>query len=176
MKRAITCLCVFFFVSSPLYSQQPPNAERIVPQPNAPIQIAEYSAMYQAASRSTYSSNPSQVAHSVGYRNVSGRTVTAIRFGFVEFNMFNEYMDKFMGYDRDTVKSDKTDKVSKSEFANSGYKSFAFDTGVVYVDRVRFDNGEIWACDLEAVLAELQKIEKDFDASILKPKDEPDKK
>ena len=49
---------------------------------------------------------------------------------------------------------------------------FSFLTGVAYVSKVRFDNGEIWSTDLESIAEELRKIEAEFDVSKLKEKKE----
>ena len=60
----------------------------------------------------------------------------------------------------------------KGEWVASRYAGFSFHTGVAYVSKVRFDDDEIWVADLTDVLAEMKKIEKDFDASRLKKKDD----
>jgi hypothetical protein len=52
------------------------------------------------------------------------------------------------------------------------YADFSFLTGVAYISRVRFDDGQIWVADLNAVEGELRKIDKDFDAARLKEKRE----
>lgn len=44
---------------------------------------------------------------------------------------------------------------------------FQFLTGVVYVAKIRFEEGEIWSVDLEEIAKELREIEKGFDVSKL---------
>ena len=53
------------------------------------------------------------------------------------------------------------------------YADFSFLTGIAYINKVRFDNGEIWSADLDAVADEMRKIEEDFDVERLEEK--PDK-
>jgi hypothetical protein len=61
----------------------------------------------------------------------------------------------------------------KGEWVASRYADFSFHTGVGYVSKVRFADGEIWSADT-AILLEMRKIQKDFDVSKLKKK--PDEK
>jgi hypothetical protein len=58
----------------------------------------------------------------------------------------------------------------REKWVATSYADFSFHTGVAYVSKVRFDDGEIWSADLTSVVLELRKIEKDFDASRLKKK------
>ena len=59
----------------------------------------------------------------------------------------------------------------KGKWVATSSADFSFHTGVAYVSKVRFDDGEIWSADLNSVVLELRKIEKDFDASRLKKKE-----
>jgi hypothetical protein len=59
----------------------------------------------------------------------------------------------------------------KGKWVATSYADFSFHTGVAYVSKVRFDDEEIWSADLNSVVLELRKIEKDFDASRLKKKE-----
>ena len=60
---------------------------------------------------------------------------------------------------------------NKGEWVASAYSDFSFHTGVAYVSKVRFEDGEIWSADLSAIVVELKKIEKDFDVNRLRKKD-----
>ena len=42
-----------------------------------------------------------------------------------------------------------------------------FLIGVVYIDRVRFQNGDVWAADLELAGDRLRQIEQNFDVTVL---------
>ena len=56
---------------------------------------------------------------------------------------------------------------SKGTWVATALSDFAFHTGVAYVSKVRFANGEIWKADIDQIASELSKIEEDFDASVL---------
>ncbi len=60
----------------------------------------------------------------------------------------------------------------KGGWVARAYADFSFHTGVAYVSKVRFEDGEIWTADLDAIAQEMRKIEKDFDVKQLRKKDE----
>ena len=45
----------------------------------------------------------------------------------------------------------------------------AFHTGMAYVAKVRFEDGEIWKSDLEGLVEQIHRIDKDFTQDSLKP-------
>ncbi len=50
----------------------------------------------------------------------------------------------------------------------SAPEAHAYLIGVLYVSRVRFEDGQIWKADLASVISELKKIDADFDPAVLK--------
>jgi hypothetical protein len=141
---------------------------RIVAQPGAPITITSYAASY--GSRSQYSQEG--ISHYLVFQNNTAKEVVAAQFGLVSFDVFNQFLDRTNGLSTDAIAAGKT---QKGGWVASAYGAFAFMSGVAYVNRVRFADGEIWTADMGTIVDELQKIEKDFDASILKKKDGPGK-
>lgn len=85
--------------------------------------------------------------------------------------MFNEFIDRTQGVSIEEITPGGTDK---GTWLASALADFSFLTGVAYVSKVRFDNGEIWAADLDHIGQELAKIEKDFDVSLLEKGREPE--
>ena len=112
------------------------------------------------------------IHHNLEYENSSERTVVAIQFGLVSFDIWNEFLDRTGGVTIDTLRAAAKDK---GEWVATAYGDFSFHTGVAYVSKVRFEDGEIWSADLNSVLHELRKIEKDFDAGRLQKKDDGQK-
>jgi len=60
-------------------------------KPTAPIKIISYNAVYIDSS-STYVSRG--IHHNLEYENASGRTVVAVQFGLVSFDIWNEFLDR----------------------------------------------------------------------------------
>lgn len=143
---------------------------KILEQKDSPIVIEKYQSAYQRGS-STYAREG--IHHSVTYRNNTDRIIVAIQFGLVAFDIWNEFLDRTGGVSMDAVKPGG--KESGAWTANA-YGDFSFHTGVAYVSKVRFDNGEIWTADLEAVARQMREIEKDFDIKNLRKKEEPQTK
>jgi hypothetical protein len=141
----------------------PPNAI-IIAQPNSPVEIIGYTARYQR--RGTYTTEG--IAHSLEYKSRGTQKVVAVRFALVSFDVFNRFLGKTGGISMDDVNPSKT---QKGEWVSSPHADFSFLTGLAYVDLVRLDDGTIWQADESTVLDEVRKIEKDFDAKLLKEKE-----
>jgi hypothetical protein len=150
---------VFFIVlilSASLFGRiriKPEN--HIVKQSESPIEITRYKAAF---SRDDYGIN-----HSARYLTHGDRLIVAVRFGFVSFNIWNEFIDKSGGIAIKDI-APTTGKVS----TDNGTWNFRcrgegeFHVGFVYVERVRFENGEFWECDKEAITAQMQEFEENF--------------
>jgi hypothetical protein len=146
----------------------PTSRAIIIPQPNAPIEILTYDAHYQE--RSSYEREG--ISHRISYRNRGTQKVQAIRFGLVSFDVFNDFLDRTGGITTEDVAPGAT---TKSSWVASAYADFSFLTGVVYVSVVRLEDGTVLNADQSAVLAEMRKIEKDFNAKNLEEKKGGDK-
>jgi hypothetical protein len=165
MKRyfAVAFIVAISWLSA--IAQRTPTATRIISQPTAPVKIVSYNAFYIDSS-STYVSRG--IHHNLEYENASARTVVAVQFGLVSFDIWNEFLDRTGGV---TMEDIAPGSKEKGKWVATSYADFSFHTGVAYVSKVRFEDGEIWSADLNSVLLDLRKIEKDFDAARLKKKD-----
>lgn len=141
---------------------------RIIPQSTAPVKINSFTARYVASS-SRYVERG--IHYELDYENISTKNIVAIEFGLVAFDIWNEFLDRTGGI---TMTPSAVGQKNKGEWVASRYADFSFHTGVGYVNRVRFVDGEIWTADTNAIVLEMRKIQKDFDASKLKKK--PDEK
>ena len=139
----------------------PPADHRILEQPDAPISIIEYVAEYQ--NRGQYSSEG--IRHTVTYRNRTGRKIVAMQFGLLAFNIFNEFQDRLGGY---TIEDVDPDEVEIGVWIANARAESSFYTGVAYISKVRFEDGEVWNADYEGVvLQQLQEIEQDLELEAL---------
>lgn len=147
-----------------VFAQRTTPETKIITQPTAPLKITSLSAEYYSES-SRYVERG--IHYELKYENVSARNVVAVEFGLVAFDIWNEFLDRTGGITMTPLSAGSSDK---GEWVASRYADFSFHTGVAYISKVRFDNGEIWSADTSSVLLELRKIQKDFDASKLKKK------
>lgn len=166
MKFCIATIALSSISSEAAVMAGPPPKAIIIGQPNSPVEIIGYTARFQR--RSTYMTEG--IAHSLEYRSRSTQKVVAIRFGLVSFDVFNRFLGKTGGISMDDLVPAKT---QKGEWVSSPYADFSFLTGLAYVDLVRLEDGTIWQADEATVLDEIRKIEKDFDAKLLKEKEGP---
>jgi hypothetical protein len=166
MKTALIVVLISSISISLAVMAAPPTKAIIIGQPNSPIEIIGYSASYQE--RGTYTTGG--IRHNLEYTNRGTQKVQAIRFGLVSFNVFNQYLAKTGGLSMDDLLPGKKEK---GGWVQSPYADFSFLTGLAYVDLVRLEDGTIWKADEETVLSEIRKIEKDFDAKLLKEKEGP---
>ena len=138
-----------------------PPDNKVILQADAPVKILTYQAAYQPGGN--YSREG--IVHNVEYQNISDKPIVAVEFGLVAFDVWNEFLDHTGGVTIETVAPQAT---QKGTWVASRYADFSFHTGVAYVSKVRFDTGDVWKADLNVIVAELKKIQADFDAANLK--------
>lgn len=155
----VTLLCASIDASA----DPPPANHRILNQPSAPVSIAYYTASYQ--SRGSYSREG--IRHSVTYENVSERKIVALQFGLLSFDIFNEFQDRLGGY---TIQDVEPGRLADGVWVASALAESAFYTGVAYVSKVRFVDGEVWSADLESITKQVQEIEAAFSVESLRSK------
>ena len=130
-------------------------------QPDSPVEVSFYTARYRERSPE----RPEGIHHQAGYVNRTDRLIVAMRLGFVSFSVFNEFIDRTYGVDISDVKpGEEGGGLWVERFARA---DFSFLTGVVFVDRVRFEHGDIWVADREAVVSQLREVQQDFDEAVL---------
>ena len=108
------------------------------------------------------------IIHRVEYRNTTERKIIAIVFGLLAFDVFNELQDNCHGY---VLEGLEPGVLAKSGWLRRPSTEWAFYTGVAYVVKVRFEDGEIWEADLEDA-AEQSGSDKD---SLIDSPSKPDK-
>ena len=85
----------------------------------------------------------------------------------VSFDLWNEFLAKTAGLSTEVVAPKARERGSWSTVSEV---AFSFNTAVVYVERVRFESGEIWAADLDPVISVMRTIQKNFDPANLTKK------
>ena len=165
MKHLLLFAVLALLGPSHAFAQQ--YESKILEQKSAPVVIEEYQAAYQ---RRVGAYQREGIRHSLKYRSNTDRPIIALQFGLVSFDIWDEFLDRMGGV---TMESLKPSEKKSGEWIATAYADFSFRTGVAYVSKVRFADGEIWTVDLDWVLAQMRKIEKDFDAKNLKKKNEP---
>ena len=130
-------------------------------QPDAPVEVSFYTARYRERSPE----RPEGIHHQAGYMNRTGSSNRGCATGIRSFSVFNEFIDRTYGVDISDVKpGEEGGGLWVERFAPA---DFSFLTGVVFVDRVRFENGDIWVADREAVVSQLREVQQDFDEAVL---------
>ena len=164
-----TALAAVVIVATQLFTQPgavaapPPADHRILVQEDAPVEITFYVAMHQP--RGTNSREGIQ--HSLRYRNVSKRRIVALQFGLLAFDIFNEFQDRLGGF---TIQDVEPGEETYGSWLASARAEAAFYTGVAYLSKVRFEDGEVWSADLDQITRQVQEIEVGFSVDSLHSK------
>jgi len=160
-------LTVAFALWAPVSPAAPLQAgkagAKIVEQTESPVLVTGYRAEYQKGN----STSMPGVRHDVEYRNRSGQRVVAVQFGLVTFDVWDEFLARTAGLAVQPLGARSRDRGIWTTVTEA---AFAYRTAVVYVERVRFESGEIWNADRETILGALRVIQKDFDETNLAKK------
>jgi hypothetical protein len=165
MPTSLPFFTLLFGVALPVFAIQPTT--KVISQPGAPIEIASYRAAYSPGSGAYI---PEGIQHVVEYMNVSGKIVDAVQIGLVSFDVWNEFLDRTLGLATDSLAMHAT---KKGTWVARAYGDFSFLTGLAYVSKVRFRDGEIWKADLDSIASELRQVQQDFDVTNLKKQPGP---
>ncbi len=163
MKRITVLVAAAFAIgTTPLARAADPKA-LVLAQTEAPVSITKYQTRY------TRSDKPDEqgITHKLDYKNVTNRRILAIEFGFVEFTIWNEHIETLIANDLDETGGGKSGDGSWLHDPPTG---FIFHTGIAYVSRVRFEDGEIWTADPNDVAEHIKGVEASFSVEMLKPK------
>jgi len=126
----------FLMVAGPVQAAD----NKVMEQPTSPIQISEFVSDFGGRDNES-------VQFEARYENVSNRTVIAIKFGFIAYDLFNESLGGVAGIDinRDGLEVGEDDSGLWSTRARGVAR--AHETGIAYVQKVRFSDGELWIAD-----------------------------
>ncbi len=162
MTRITVLVCAALaFAIQPVRAAEPKAL--VLTQAEAPVVITKYQNRY------TRSDKPDEqgINHRLDYKNRTNRRILAIEFGFVEFTVWNEHIETLIANDLDEVGGGKSGDGSWLHDPPTG---FIFHTGIAYVSRVRFEDGEIWTANPDAIVEHIRGVEASFSAEMLKPK------
>ncbi len=128
----------------------------VIDQPGSPINIVSYESGLARGSRiSLRGEPPVAIQHQLRYGNARNETIVAVQFGFVSFNVFDEYLSHYAGL---AISDLAPATEHEYRWVFEGTADFSFLTGAVFVRKVRFESGEIWEANLEEVAAILETI------------------
>jgi hypothetical protein len=161
MKRNLFALLASMAV---IFSAQAALAETstYVAQEDAPLKVLAY--------RARYAGSTPKILHEVRYQNRAKAPVVSARFGFLEYNGYGERLDGFFGYAVEDSEPGEKDSV---EFINQAPHAAMFEKvggGYMWVDAVRFADGNVWKADRVQVLESLKKLNHEVTAVDLSEK------
>lgn len=139
---------------------------RIVDQPDAPVLVTSYRTELLKQTVEA----PAGLRHDLEFRNRGEQRVVAVQLGLVAFDVWNEFLERHAALSTDGLDAGGRKRGSWFTATDSG---IAFLTGVVYVERVRFADGQIWAANLDTVVTAMRAIQQDFTAEQLTTKRTP---
>ena len=137
----------------------------VLPQPTSPVQITEFEAEFEG-NRVNFWGTPQEarIKHELRYRNASDARIEAVRFTFLSYSVFNEYL---VTSSRTAIEEVNPGDRKDKDFSLFGEEFYEFETGLAFVEKVRFENGDIWEFDAFTIVEGVRTLELEFDASLL---------
>ena len=140
-----TALVAALVLSSAGAGAQDYAPDIVIPQPSAPIAIESHAAGFEKA----WGDPRTGLLHQVFWRNTTSRGVVAVDFGFVTAGVWNELLGQY------AITAPRLRPPNELQRENWSYPirdPRKFHRSAVFVSRVRFEDGEIWSFNPEAVL------------------------
>jgi hypothetical protein len=162
MKRITVLVCAALALAiQPMRAAEPKAL--VLTQAESPVVITKYQTRYTRSDKATELG----INHRLDYKNRTDRRILAIEFGFVEFTVWNEHIETLIANDLDEVGGGKS---GDGSWLHDPATGFLFHTGIAYVSRVRFEDGEIWTANPDDIVEHIRGVEASFSAEMLKPK------
>ena len=128
---------------------------KILEQDNAPVSIRKYEPRSWG---SGYDASDG-VRHSLRFRNDTDRVVVAVKLGALCYNVFNEFQE---GSEAIVVKDILPGKRESDVIVTYHDDPSSFLTGLAYVSKVRFMDGEVWEADPDDLDAQIIAFENEL--------------
>ena len=148
MRRmiAVALLAVVVAASAALAAD-----DKVMKQPDSPIQITVFASEFGGRDND-------YIIFEARYQNASSRSVIGIKFGFIAYDLFNESLGGVSGVDinRNGVGAGDVDS-GRWQTRARGVAS-AHETGIAYVRKVRFADGELWIADQDDLTVKLNEL------------------
>lgn len=133
----------------------------VIEQPEAPLTITQYQARY------VNSKDEVGISHRLEYQNKTDRRIQAVEVGLVAFDIWNEFIEKIAANDLDRIGGGRS---GDGAWLHNPQAAFIFHTGIAYISRVRFEDGEIWTADTATIAEQIKGVHPAFTVEMLKTK------
>jgi len=155
------CLvCLVLLVPQHALSEWWPTPCSVVPEAASPIVISRCAVEYLPPGDVPRE----RVTYAAAYANSGVKKVVAVEIAFLSFDVWNQFMGADLFLQRDTLISDGRRQDSWGKVVERWDGLFAT---YAYVARVRYEDGQMWSANREAIVAEVQKQYKGFTAAVL---------
>ena len=144
----------------------------ILNQNESPVTITNHICFYFPEYDNPYKSPLSGIAHEIKFKKISKKEIVAIKFGFVEFDAFNNLLDNYVGLAIEKFDTDEEIERRWRNYSCNAYPFKLYGTGIVYVYAVRFSDGGFWYADLEQIVDQLKKYESKLKKEDLEEKED----
>lgn len=144
-----------------------------------PVEITGYSATLEPLA--DRHGGP-RIRHAVSYRNRRKRAIAAVQFGLACFDVFDELIGPAgCGLALQPLAPAGAKDVlgqpvppSTREWLQHDDDLLAFQTAFAWVDKVRFDDGEVWRQSRKKIAGKIRKLKSSYDPSPLEKKPDRD--
>ena len=171
VRVAICCVVVALGVvqgTVALNAKLTPTAITIT-QPDSPLEISAHKTRVVV---------DEYILNEFDSKNRSTKNIVAVEYITIALDAFNRLQSTQHCVGTDVVAVGKSEKpncrlkpivvVGDSDAGPEFFSLSLYQTGLVYVAFVRFEDGSVWQADETAVLAEVKKVSKDFNAAFLR--------
>jgi hypothetical protein len=148
--RSVGLFLILTAIPSPALVAQ--EHHKILEQDDAPVSIRKY----EPQSWGTGNHATDGVHHRLRFRNDTDRIVVAVKLGALCYNVFNEFQE---GSESIVVKDILPGKRESDVIITYHDDPNAFLTGLTYVAKVRFIDGEAWEADSDDLDAQIIAFE-----------------
>ena len=167
VKGIRTDLVALIAIGSLLTSASPAIAvdDNVMEQTDSPIQIVEFTSEFGGRDND-------YIVFEARYLNTTDRPIIGIKYGFIAYDLFNESLGGLSGVKTERGGLDGGEDDSSRWQTRARGVARAHETGIAYVQKVRFADGELWIADRDELAEKLDALVPGGGASLLGDEDQ----
>lgn len=155
MKRILSAVLMLIMLLS-LSKSLPAQAKlNILPQRTSPVKIEKYETQFKTPPEYRYGA----VVHKIAFKNITRQLVDAVQFRIISFDVFQGYQSQIALICTEPLMPGMP---VRGEWYNDYEEAFMFGRGILYVEKIKYSDGQLWIADQENILFSIKSARVDI--------------
>ena len=145
MKKTLAIVLTLIVLLSLNESLSAQAKLNILPQRTSPVKIEKYETQFKTPPEYKYGA----VVHKIAFKNITRQLVEAVQFRIISYDVFEGFQNQIALVCTEPLMPGMP---LRGEWYNDYEEAFMFGQGILYVEKIKYSDGQIWHADQENIL------------------------